>query len=84
MAQNDLKKKLQKGPDLDRYLEGRKKHYTSYALGSRMYSLNYYSFVKLVKQAGANIQIKKNVIVDLDILDAYLEKHMDKEEDKDV
>ena len=38
-----------------------------------MYSLNYYSFVRLCKEAGANIQIKKKVIVDLDILDAYLE-----------
>ena len=51
----------------------KKKRYTTYGLGAGMYSLNYYSFVRLCKEAGANIQIKKKVVVDLDILDAYLE-----------
>ena len=73
MTNKDLVRKLRKGPDLDQYLKGRKKRYTTYGLGAGMYSLNYYSFVRLCKEAGANIQIKKKVIVDLDILDAYLE-----------
>ncbi len=73
MANKDLVRKLRKGPDLDQYLEGKKKRYTTYGLGAGMYSLNYYSFVRLCKEAGANIQIKKKVVVDLDILDAYLE-----------
>ena len=73
MAQKDLKRLLRKGPDLDKYIEGKKKKYTTYGLGASLYSLNYYTFVRLCKEAGANIQIKKNVIVDLDILDAYLE-----------
>jgi len=73
MAKKDLVRELRKGPNLDQYLEGRKKRYTTYGLGAGMYSLNYYSFVRLCKEAGANIQIKKKVIVDLDILDAYLE-----------
>ena len=77
MAKRDLVRELRKGPDLDKYLEGRKKRYTTYGLGAGMYSLNYYSFVKLCKEAGANIQIKKKVVVDLDILDAYLEEHID-------
>ena len=46
-----------------------------------LYSLNYYTFVRLCKEAGANIQIKKNVIVDLDILDAYLESMADENAD---
>ncbi len=75
MAEEAKKKNRFRGPDLDIYLEGREKRYTTYALGARMYSLNYYSFVKLAKKAGANIQIKKNVIVDLDILEAYLAAH---------
>ena len=62
-----------------RYLEGKKKRYTTYGLGAGMYSLNYYSFVRLCKEAGANIQIKKKVVVDLDILDAYLEAAIDME-----
>jgi len=36
--------------------------------------MNYYSFVNLAKAAGANIQIKKKVIVDLDILEKYIEE----------
>ena len=76
------KKILRQGPDLEKYLDGRKRRrYTTYDLGARMYSMNYYSFMKLVKKAGANIQIKKNVIIDLDILEAYLEKHCNDEGD---
>ena len=63
---------LQKGPDLDQYLVGRKKSYTSYAEGARLYSMNYYTFVKLAKAAGANIRIKKNVVVDLAKVEAFL------------
>ena len=79
MTNKDLVRKLRKGPDLDKYLEGKKKRYTTYGLGAGMYSLNYYSFVRLCKEAGANIQIKKKVVVDLDILDAYLESAIDME-----
>ena len=67
---------LQKGPNLEKYLEGKKRKYTTYGLGASMYSLNYYTFVKLVREAGANFQIKKKVVVDLDIFESYLEEHM--------
>ena len=73
MPKQDITKVLRKGPDLDQYLEGKKKKYTTYGLGASLYSLNYYTFVKLVKEAGANMQIKKKVVVDLDVLDAYLD-----------
>ena len=49
---------LRRGPDLDRFLEGRKRTFVSYAEGARIYSMNYYSFVTLAKTAGANIRIK--------------------------
>ena len=67
---------LRSGPDLDKYVEGPKKRYTTYELGAREYSLNYYSFKRLVKMAGANIKIRKNVVIDIDILEEYLERHM--------
>ena len=70
---------LQKGPDLEKYLEGKKRKYTTYGLGASMYSLNYYTFVKLVREAGANFQIKKKVVVDLEIFESYLEEHMNEE-----
>ena len=68
------KKSRHDGPDLDQFLGGRRKRYTTYGRGAIQYSLNYYTFVKLAKEAGANIRIRKKVIVDLDILDAYLER----------
>ena len=65
---------LRRGPDLDRFLEGRKRTFVSYAQGARIYSMNYYSFVTLAKAAGANIRIKKKVVIDLDVIEEYLEK----------
>ena len=65
---------LRRGPDLDRFLEGRKRTFVSYAEGARIYSMNYYSFVTLAKAAKANIRIKKNVVIDLDAIEEYLEK----------
>ncbi len=44
---------LRRGPNLEQFLEGRKRKFTSYAQGASMYSMNYYSFVTLVKKAGA-------------------------------
>ena len=37
--------------------------------------MNYYAFVKLAKQAGANIRIKKKVVVDLDMVEKYVEEN---------
>lgn len=73
-------RELSKGPDLERFLEGRKRKFVTYAQGARIYSLNYYSFVKLAKAAKANIQIKKNVIIDLEAVEEFLENHADTEE----
>lgn len=64
----EIVRQLRKGPDLEQYVEGKKRKFTTYARGASLYSMNYYSFVNLAKEAGANIQIKKKVIVDLDIL----------------
>ena len=61
-------RELRRGPDLERFLEGRKRKFITYAQGASMYSMNYYSFITLAKKAGANIQIKKKVVVDLDVL----------------
>ena len=65
---------LRKGPDLDKYFV-RKRNFITYAQGARMYSINYYSFVKLAKKAKANIRVKKKVVVDLDMVEEYLKNH---------
>ena len=75
---------LRKGPDLDKYLEGRRRKYTTYAQGAKLYSMHYYAFVKLAKEAGANIKIKKKVLIDLDILERHIEAHCKEEGETDV
>lgn len=62
-------------PNLDEFLQGKKKTYVSYMDGAKYYSMNYYAFVKLAKQAGANIRIKKKVVVDLDKVEKYVEEN---------
>ncbi len=66
-------KKKKQGPDLDKYLEGRKKRYTTYHIAARIYSIPYYAFVRMAKEANATWKVRKTAIVDLDIFDAYLE-----------
>ena len=76
----ELLRTLRRGPDLDRFIDEQKRTFVSYAQGARMYSMNYYSFVKLAKEAGANIRIKKNVVIDLELIDKYLENNCESAE----
>ena len=71
----ELLRTLRRGPDLDHLIEDKKRNFISYAQGAKMFSMNYYSFVKLAKEAGANIRIKKNVVIDLELIDKYLENN---------
>ena len=64
-------------PDLDRFLEGRGRKFVTYQEGSDLYGIPYYSFVRLAKEAGANITLRKNAIVDVDIVETYLAEHPD-------
>lgn len=62
-------------PDLDRYLEARGRRFVTYAEGAEIYQIPYYSFVRLAKEAGANYTMRKSVIIDIDIVERYLEEH---------
>lgn len=62
-------------PDLDRYLEARGRRFVTYAEGAEIYQIPYYSFVRLAKEAGANYTMRKSVIIDIDIIERYLEEH---------
>ena len=77
MANKKPKKTVKSGiPKLDRYIRPEKEMlYASYAQASNYFSLPYYSMVKLAKEAGANIRIKKNVVIDLELIDKYLENN---------
>lgn len=46
----ELLRTLRRGPDLDRFIDEQKRNFVFYAQGARMYSMNYYSFVKLAKE----------------------------------
>lgn len=74
-----MKKKLEP-PNLDKYLKTKHK-FVSYATGAKLYSLPYYTFVNLVKRAGANIKVRGLVVVDLAILEKYLDETRNMEED---
>ncbi|MBR5338362.1 MAG: hypothetical protein IK152_10300 [Lachnospiraceae bacterium] len=76
----ELLRTLRRGPDLDHLIEDKKRNFISYAQGAKMFSMNYYSFVKLAKEAGANIRIKKKVVIDLELVEKYLENNSEGEE----
>ncbi len=64
-------------PNLDRFLEGRGRKFVTYTEGSNMYGIPYFSFVRLAREAGANITLRKSAIVDLDVIEKYLEEQPD-------
>ena len=73
-------KKKKEGPDLSKYLGDNAKRYVTYRQASIIYSVPYYAFVKMAKEANACWKIRKTVIVDLDKFDAYLETKKIKKE----
>ena len=62
-----------KTPDLEKYLEGKKRRFVNYTQGAKIYKMSYWPFVRLAKKAEANYPIRKTAIVDLNILDDFLE-----------
>ena len=65
--------KKRKTPDLEKYLEGKKRRFVNYTQGAKIYRMSYWPFVRLAKKAEANYPIRKTAIVDLNILDDFLE-----------
>lgn len=66
-----------KTPDLEKYLEGKKRRFVNYTQGAKIYRMSYWPFVRLAKKAEANYPIRKTAIVDLNILDDFLEDNPD-------
>ena len=67
--------KKKRVPDLEKYLEGKGGRFVNYAQRAKLYQLSYWSFVRVAKEAESNYPIRKTCIVDLNILDKYLEEH---------
>lgn len=74
--QEEEKQKRPRAPDWEKYITDENRHeFVTYAKGARMYSLNYWTFVRLAKEAGANWPLRKTAIVDLRVLDEYMENN---------
>ena len=64
-------------PDLEGYLEERGRHLVTYTEGARMYHIPYYSFVRLAKEAKANLPLRRTTDIDVDIIEDYLKENPD-------
>ncbi|WP_294241194.1 DUF6462 family protein [Pseudobutyrivibrio sp.] len=65
--------------NLDKYLVGKEHRYCTYNEGARLYCMNYWSFVTFCKEAGANFKLRKTALVDLNIVDKYIEENFKEE-----
>ena len=68
------KKNSFKAPVLDLYLPEGKRRYVTYQIGAEQYEVEVWTFSQWAKAAGATQSWKRRIVVDLDILDAYLQK----------
>lgn len=72
-----------RGPDLDKYIRpDKKKQYVTYIKGSKLYGMPYWTFVRMAKEAGATVALRKTAIVDLLAFDRFIEDHYYEPEDK--
>ncbi|SFU88815.1 DUF6462 family protein [Butyrivibrio sp. INlla21] len=58
-----MAKKRKEGPDLEKYLTGNENHYATYLEGADQYSMAYYSFKNLVREAKAGYKLRKEALV---------------------
>ena len=66
-------KKRNQVPELERMVREKRKKYVRYEEGAQLYSMGLHTFQQLAKEAGAIYRIKIIVLVNLDILDEYME-----------
>lgn len=72
-----LKTKSDGIPRFDRFIRPEKvRLYATYAQAAAYFSLPYYTMVNFAKQANANLHIRKGVIVDMDLLNEYMENEL--------
>lgn len=78
--------KRPRGPDyLEEFITEDKRHdFQLYAKAYRQYDMPYWSFVRLAKEAGATVCLRKTAVVDLIVLDKYIEEHTYDPEGKDM
>ena len=67
-----------KVPDLEKLVKGCKK-FVRYEEGAMLYSMGVHTFQQLAKDARAVYHVKRIVLVNLDLIDEYLEAFRDEE-----
>lgn len=60
-------------PELEKMLQYGRKKFVRYDEGAKLYLMGLHTFQKLAKDAGAIYRIKGIVLVNTDLVDAYLE-----------
>ncbi|WP_292193007.1 DUF6462 family protein [Butyrivibrio sp.] len=80
----EKKQTMPRAPDLEEYIhDGNRRRFITYPQGQALFGMHYWSFVNLAKRAGANIKMRKTAVVDLDVLERYLESLEEAEEEKE-
>ena len=72
-----MEKKSRGFPNLDKYLNERGRKLVNYKEGAEIDGIPYYSFVRLAKEAGANYTLRKSVVIDIDIIEQFLDDNPD-------
>ena len=62
-----------KVPDLEKLVKGGRKKFVRYEEGAMLYSMGVHTFQQLAKDARAVYHVKRIVLVNLDLIDEYLE-----------
>ena len=60
-------------PQMEKMVRERRKKFVRYDEGAQLYSMGLHTFQNLAKDAGAIYRVKRVVLVNLDIIDEYLE-----------
>ena len=61
-------------PDLEKLLPEEKRKYVTYEAGAQVYEVGKWTIAEWAKNAGATLQWKRRIVVDLDFLDEYLQR----------
>lgn len=66
-------------PELDKLVETGRKKFVRYEEGAKLYSMGLHTFRQMAKDAHAVYHVKRVVLVNLDIIDEYLEMFRDED-----
>ena len=74
-----------RSPNLEKYITEENRHnFISYEEGAKLYGMPYWTFVRFAKSAKSTTALRKTAVVDMVILDAFIEDHdIDKNEKKE-